>query len=155
MRHDDMKTGTPKRFCSNCGCYRQPVVKKIVVDFQVCGESLTCPFCGSNLDDAKIEKANSVLDGLFNDNPRSSSRPSINSIFSDSQKDISPSKDDILSNVNSDKSTNSIQFLDNDKEAHFCKDCEFFMFHPFKSFCCKHEKDVSPTDDCNSFVRRK
>ena len=154
MRHDDNKSGTPKRFCSNCGCYRQAVSKKKVVDFQVCGETLVCPFCGTNLDDAKIEKANSALNGLFVEKPKSDSKPSVLSIFTDANKDKSPTKDDILSGPEP-ADDNSIRFLDNAKEAHFCKDCEFFMFHPYKSYCCKHEKDVSPTDDCNSFSQRK
>ncbi len=154
MRHDDNRPGLPKRFCSKCGCYRHAVSKKKVVDFQVCGETLVCPFCGANLDDAKVEKSNSVLEGLFNDNPKSDSKPSIKSIFTDSTKDMVPSKEDILSSPKT-ADDNSILFLDSSKEAHFCKDCEFFMFHPYKSYCCKHEKDVSPTDDCDSYIRRK
>ena len=154
MRHDGNRSDTPKRFCSKCGCYRQAVSKKKVVDFQVCGETLFCPFCGTNLDEAKVENAKSALDGLFTDKSKSDSKPSVLSIFSDTSNDRSTSKDDILSSPEP-NDDNSIQFLDNDKEAHFCKDCEFFMFHPYKSYCCKHEKDVSPTDDCKDFSQRK
>ena len=143
MIGDGKNSSTTKRFCKTCGCYRTAVSKKKIVDLRVMGETLSCPFCGSDLKEAPLESSRSALDGLFKGSSIPSKK-SIPSIFggSDGEKPCSSS------------SKVSI-FLDSGKEAHFCKDCEFFMFHPYKSYCCKHEKDVSPTDDCMDFSARK
>ena len=146
MTKDGKSSSNQRRYCKGFGCYRTAVVKKKIVDFRVVGETLSCPFCGSNLDDAAIESSRSSLGGLFNDSS-DSNKHSISSIFSDSNSQ-NPSG-------NGKTSHRGLVFLDDAKEAHFCRDCEFFMYHPYKSYCCKHEKDVSPSDDCMDFSIRK
>ncbi len=154
MTNDDKSSSAQKRFCKVCGCYRSAVSKKKLESFRVVGETLSCPFCGSNLDDAPVEKSKSALDGLFKD----SSKPpkaSNNSILGNLIRQSEPSSKDSISVANSVPNAKTIVFLDSDKEAHFCRDCEFFMYHPYKSYCCKHEKDISPSDDCKDFTKRK
>ncbi len=156
MNKDNNSTGNLKRFCKRCGCYRTAVIKKKLVDFKVVGEYLACPFCGDQLDDASSGKSKSPLDGLFNDD----SQPSGNvqeSIFTDISEVPKPTNhsDNHALNSNHANSVSGLVFLDSDKEAHFCRDCEFFMYHPYKSYCCKHEKDVNSSDDCPDFLKRK
>ena len=154
MAIDGKSSSNQKRFCKTCGCYRLAVSKKKIVDFRVVGETLSCPFCGSNLDEAPLEKPKSALDGLFCDSSKPSHKQ-ISSIFDASKDQSSPLKPEISQNSQKATSPQGILFLDSDKEAHFCRDCEFFMYHPYKSYCCKHDKDVSPSDDCSGFSRRK
>ena len=153
MTNNDKNTSTHKRFCKVCGCYRSVVSKKKLVDFRVVGESLTCAFCGSNLDEAAVEKPKSALAGLFNDTPQESSQ-GVSSLFVDTTSDSAHIKKEISSSTSNVPKKESIVFLDSDKAARFCRDCVFFMYHPYKSYCCKHDKDVSPSDDCKDFSSR-
>ena len=136
-----------------CGCYRSVVSKKKLKDFRVVGETLSCPFCGSNLDDAPIENAKSALDALFTDTSKHTSE-AISSLYVKSDHQSDNLKSDISSLSSPVKDGNSLVFLDSDKEAHFCRDCEFFMYHPYKSYCCKHEKSHWVKDE-NKFPFNK
>lgn len=37
----------------------------------------------------------------------------------------------------------------------FCRDCKYYIKHPFFSKCGLSNKEVNPMDDCNSFIKRK
>ncbi len=34
---------------------------------------------------------------------------------------------------------------------HFCRDCKYYISHPFLSRCDRHHREVAPMDDCGDF----
>ncbi|HBM15909.1 MAG TPA: hypothetical protein DD381_06155 [Lentisphaeria bacterium] len=42
--------------------------------------------------------------------------------------------------------------LESDGEKAFCKDCKYYIKHPFINRCGLHTKEVNPMDDCEDFV---
>lgn len=128
-------------YCPECKCGRKAIVKKRIVDFVITGTYLACPFCGTDLDDAPNIDDNKI---------------DLNSILSNEDADASKVSDDTINPI-SDLEVTGIKLsdiLNNDasvKDVHFCRDCDYIMMHPYKCYCCLHEKDVSPNDDCKNF----
>lgn len=42
-----------------------------------------------------------------------------------------------------------------ESEKRFCRDCRFYVAHPFLSRCDKHKRSADPMGDCPDFVRRE
>lgn len=41
-----------------------------------------------------------------------------------------------------------------ENEKRFCRDCQFYVAHPFLSRCDKHKRTADPMGDCRDFIRR-
>ena len=41
-----------------------------------------------------------------------------------------------------------------EKVGIFCKNCKYFVVHPFLSRCGLHKKETDPMSDCNDFQER-
>ena len=41
-----------------------------------------------------------------------------------------------------------------DAERIFCRDCRYFIIHPFMSHCTLHDKQVNPMGDCQDFQNK-
>lgn len=41
-----------------------------------------------------------------------------------------------------------------ENERKFCRDCQFYVAHPFLSRCDKHKRTADPMGDCPDFSRR-
>ena len=65
--------------------------------------------------------------------------------------------DELKSFLDTDNNTVDPQkILNSDKNAttYFCRDCKFFISHPFLNRCDLHDKNVNPMDDCPDFRRQ-
>ena len=106
-------------------------------------------------------KSDSSLDSLLGKNPSASHKHtpngsnSLDVLFGNSA--ASPTLDNQnnpLLNAkesHSDSSPLDALFSTPANDVHFCKDCRFFIPHPYHCRCALTEKVVSPTDDCPNF----
>lgn len=46
-------------------------------------------------------------------------------------------------------------FSEDASDVHFCKECCYFIRHPFECRCGRSGKIVSPVDDCGEFEAQK
>ena len=125
------KSGNGKVFCTHCGRAFVPICCKKIEDFRVVGEYWGCPVCHHPLDMPKpSSKDNSAFPKtngfgqLFGDTSSQMRKPS-KSIFSTDVSDV-----------------------------HLCKDCRYYLVHPFDSRCTRFDRPVEPTDDCPDFVEK-
>lgn len=44
--------------------------------------------------------------------------------------------------------------IENDEEKLFCRDCKYYISHPFLNRCGLHTKEVNPMDDCPDFIKK-
>jgi len=92
------------------------------------GEILKCSSCGAKLADI------SKVDPL-------------------SLKIVSTEKlDKLASFLGTDKVVHKA--IESDGEKAFCKDCKYYIKHPFMNRCSLHTREVGPMDDCADFVRK-
>ena len=121
--------GISKDFCSNCGRAFVPIACKKIEDFRVVGEFWGCPVCHQPLE----------MPQEHSSSPKSAapSPSGLGKLFGDA----SPMQ----------KNTQSI-FSTDASDVHLCKDCRYYLVHPFDSRCTRFDKKVEPTDDCPDFV---
>ena len=44
--------------------------------------------------------------------------------------------------------------LEDNQEKTFCRDCKYYISHPFLNRCGLHTKEVNPMDDCPYFQKK-
>ena len=121
-----------KVFCANCGHAFVPVACKKIEDFHVVGEYWGCPVCHSPLEPPKDNTSQSAS---------CSAKPdALGVLFGD--------------NVPRHASSTSIYTIDA-SDVHLCKDCRYYLIHPFESRCTRFDRKVEPTDDCPDFEEKK
>ena len=116
--------------CPQCG-EKSFAKKQSVMDdeWNKTGEILVCAFCGHKLADCIEESSNQ--------------HATKNSVKTAALAEL-------LGDVKVEQPV--IEF---EGTAAFCRDCRFFIAHPFLSHCTKHDKSVNPMDDCNDFQSRQ
>lgn len=45
------------------------------------------------------------------------------------------------------------QTITDNEEKSFCRDCKYYISHPFMNRCQFHAKAVNPMDDCHDFIK--
>lgn len=119
------------------------------------GDEIKCPHC--NADAFLVKKT--LMDGW-------TKTGEILSCSACSQK-IADMPDKGVETAQKSKSVSKLAaFLDTEQEKKpelhassdekcFCRDCEYFISHPFLSRCDLHNRDVEPMNDCPSFKPKK
>ena len=46
-------------------------------------------------------------------------------------------------------------FNDENEEAHFCRDCQYYVVHPWTQKCTLTNQEVTALDTCPEFVKRE
>lgn len=44
--------------------------------------------------------------------------------------------------------------IENNEEKTFCRDCKYYISHPFMNRCNLHTKGINPMDDCPDFIKK-
>ena len=122
-----MKTGDEIK-CPSCGKDAFAVKETLMDGWTKKGEILKCSACGVKL--ADIQKQ----DALTN------------------QKISTEKLDRFASFLGTEKVVN--KKLESDGEKAFCKDCKYYIKHPFMNRCSLYTKEVGPMDDCPDFIRK-
>lgn len=120
------------------------------------GDSIKCPHCGKNSFLAK----KSVMDGWEKKGEilTCSSCTAKIADYNISEIEKSRKKSESLSkleNLLGTKGEKKPEIKASDDEKKFCRDCKYFMSHPFLCRCGLHSKNVEPMDDCGDFERKK
>ena len=112
------------------------------------------------------------LSALFGESLKSSHSVTLNALFGDDSPeksdtsnadlpvdDASSTKDshNPLASLFGESSSDSVDsslkalFTEPTSDVHFCKDCRYFISHPFECRCALTERVVNPTDDCSRY----
>ena len=112
------------------------------------------------------------LSALFGESPESSDKITLNDLFGDdssaksdtSQADFSADSasstqdsHNPLASLFGESSSDSVGsslkslFTEPTSDVHFCKECRYFISHPFECRCALTERVVNPTDDCSRY----
>lgn len=121
-----------KVICPSCGEETVPqrrVITPLDGNFSVKREEFHCLFCGGLLP-GKVENTTARVDN----SPNKSSLKELLGISGDEPR----------------KTVISVQ----DCEKRFCRDCKFYVAHPFLSRCDRHKCAADPMGDCPDFIRR-
>ena len=112
-------------------------VKRLMDGFKVTGQVLVCAFCKAPI---PVENTESSDSKGVTDKKSSSGLDKLSNLFNMSEKDTE----------------NALQVtpLQEDKsKMRFCRDCRYYIKHPFFSRCQLRNLDVEPMDDCEQFQR--
>lgn len=122
-----MKAGERIR-CPHC-CEETFVKEEVIMDgWTVKGKILKCTMCGKKLADAAATAPAAV----------SSADPAKLSALASLLDEKPEAKSTLMS----------------DAVRHFCKDCVYFIVHPFMTRCSKFDRKVDPIGDCPEFTQR-
>ncbi len=125
----------PMFWCPVCRRHCKPIVCNKIVDFQVVDSYQGCPFCKSPVE-----------------TPKQDSKP----LSSTETNNKSPSALDSLLGVKQPKKSSHSSILEKTEDnVPFCKNCEFYLIHPYKTHCCKFDRPTDPNGDCQSFQKRQ
>ena len=110
-------------------CHKEVIaVKKAKIEnWQKTGEYLACSACGAELQ---------ML------------QPSRDTAEAEKNKNISQ-----LANFLNTEPETTVRITADEDETHFCRDCKYYVKHPFLSRCELHKKEVTPMGDCKDFAR--
>ncbi len=122
-----MKPGE-KTICPVCGQEIFVQEKNLMDDWKVVGKVLVCPLCEAHL-----------------------SRQSETSLDQDPEESSNISA---LTDLLGEDDTPEPEIDFGEESGHFCRDCTYFIKHPFMNRCTLHECEVSPMSDCDDFIRR-
>jgi transcription elongation factor Elf1 len=121
------------------------------------GDSFDCPHCGKD----SFLKKESVMDGWT-----MKGQILVCAACSTKIADIPDKAEEASSDKTSEiKKSKLAAFLDTEEtapqrleateeETHFCRDCKYFIAHPFTDKCSLFDKSVNPMDDCNEFIKK-
>jgi protein-arginine kinase activator protein McsA len=113
--------------CPMCNKETFAVKKAKIENWKKTGEYLACSACGVELQDLKEEDKES-----------------------DKESDKHLSK---LADFLDTEPEKKVRLTADEAETHFCRDCKYYVKHPFLSRCELHKKEVTPMDDCSDFTR--
>jgi len=113
--------------CPKCGKEAFAIKKVRLENWTNAGEYLACSACDEELQ-ASSDKATSKQD--------------------QSEKKLSA-----LASLLNTEPEKKIQLSVEEDETHFCRDCKYYVKHPFLSRCELHKKEVTPMADCEDFTR--
>lgn len=134
MNNDSLSAGNTFH-CPHCNQESILQTKALMDDWEKIGDALICGFCGKQIqilsENTDVEKESSEsaptdaardrLSDLLGDDGTTCSKPSIEALKTDAG------------------------------EAHFCRDCEHYVIHPFGNRCQLHNRKTEPMDDCENF----
>ncbi|HOG50702.1 MAG TPA: hypothetical protein PKY10_08935 [Lentisphaeria bacterium] len=157
MKQDSSKehgfAGSGKHRCTHCGMTTILQTKRRYDGFTLLEEYLACGFCG-----ARIE----VVEGST---PQQSAVPT-NSASKQSAVSAYLFGTGSNSSSGSDKGGDSTLSTSSRRDARlddgalgealggrFCRDCRYYVKHPFLSRCARHDREVEPMQDCPDFCR--
>jgi len=122
--------------CAACGHASVAKSKTAMDGWTISGTDLVCAFCGARLVDSSDADEASVSSP--EDAATAACRRAALSFFGgDDECDARTTED----------------FLDVGGEQRFCRDCRYFVKHPFLSRCQLHQRAVEPMNDCADFER--
>lgn len=125
-----MKPGE-KTVCPECGQEIFVQEKTLMDDWKPVGKVLVCPLCGAHL-----------------------SRQGHHSIDLDEEKEKKPDTSALSALLGEDDSEEIGPLELDGNEGHFCRDCRYYIVHPFMNRCTLHECEVNPMGDCDDFIHR-
>lgn len=113
--------------CKECGNESFIISKTKMEGWKVLGEYFACASCGA------------TIKGSDSNNKEQQSNTKID-------KNISDLADFLNTKIEEKKTLTA-----NGSETHFCRDCAYYIKHPFLTRCELHKKEVAPMDDCSNF----
>lgn len=123
---ENMKIGESK-ICPKCNEKSIAKEKKILDGWSVKEIRLVCSFCGADWGTPdKTEKAA--------DNNAATDRFAalLGDVEKSEKADLSPTED----------------------YGKFCRNCKYFITHPFKSICSRTDREADPMGECSSFAAK-
>ena len=120
--------------CMHCGANSFLVKKSIMDGWTKVGEVLLCSSCAGMIYDLTAQEEEPEK---TDNKPKEDCSLDSLSSFLGTEREEKPSLDS------------------EDLEKHFCRDCKYFVHHPFLDRCSLHEKEINPMDDCKSFIIKK
>lgn len=122
-----MKKGDTQ-ICPACGEKSFARDKKIMDGWSVKEIRLVCSFCGADW---------GVPDKTQDSTATKAATDRFAALLGDVEKsekaDISPTED----------------------YGKFCRNCKYFVSHPFKSICSRHDREADPMGECDFFANRE
>lgn len=130
-------------YCQHCKSDSVVQVLRDIQGFRILSEKAVCAFCKTEIADAVLVKPRERTDDTTEEKPAAGASALSSLLQLDS--DDSPEKTS-LSDLLADTSASTA-----DASRAFCRDCYYYLHHPFLSRCSLHERTVEPMDDCPSF----
>jgi hypothetical protein len=145
-----------KSRCPHCGMMTILQTKRRYDGFTLLEEYLACGFCGARIEAA--EDSTSKQPATSTGNARKQSALSVYLFGSDARSTSDGSdagdSDSALPPSSRCKTRLSDAGLDAASGGgHFCRDCRYYVKHPFLSRCARHDREVEPMQDCPDFSR--
>ena len=140
--------GSSQRRCAHCGMTTILQKKRRYDGFTLLEEYLACGFCG-----AKIETAEDSTSRQPATQAGNAGKPSAVSAYLFGGGANSPSGPDTNGDSVLPPSTRSDGGLNSVRGNRFCRDCRYYVKHPFLSRCARHDREVEPMQDCPDFSR--
>ena len=121
-----MKAGD-KVECKKCGEETFVVSKTKMEGWEVVGQYFACALCGEEIESSEdLSDSNSIKE-----NANLSALANFLDTEIETKKELSVEE----------------------SETHFCRDCKYYIKHPFINRCELHKKEVNPMDDCSNFQK--
>jgi len=123
-------------FCNHCNSDSVVTIKDEMDGWRCTGKYFSCALCGAKLANVPNEKINKSKNKIIK-----STTNKIDTLFSGIEDNSSKKP----------KPT----FFTNDTSGHFCRDCKYYIWHPFLSRCELHNQDADPMEDCPDFEKKQ
>lgn len=127
-----MKPGE-KTVCPECGQEIFVQEKTLMDEWKPVGKVLVCPLCGAHLS----REGHHSIDSEDEDEKKKPATSALSALLGEDDSDAIP----------------SLEF--DEGEGHFCRDCSYYIVHPFMNRCTLHECEVNPMADCGDYARRR
>jgi len=137
-------------YCQHCKSDSVVQVIHDIQGFRIVSEKVICAFCKEEIDGAVLEPVEQSSVGAVASAPpeATNSASALSSLLQlDTEKKVDK---EALSAMLSGSAGE-----DSDSPKHFCRDCDYYLHHPFLSRCSLHNRTVEPMDDCPSFRAKK
>jgi hypothetical protein len=150
--------GKERAYCPECKTETAPLVKPVFKGFEKVGETRVCPFCGSELEPTRgvgrqTADANrsTGVDSLFPDyRPPQAVNP-----FGDGPLEAPKPFNPFGGPVSVDRPKSPFAEPAEAGPLRICRNCRSYVVNPFTQKCMLHEREVTATDTCPDFERRR
>lgn len=114
--------------CVHCGKSTFVVKKSVMDGWTKIGDVFACSLCDAKLADVEYEEV-------------------------EREKKISQASSALAGFLDTEPEE-KVTLVAEGSEAHFCRDCDNLIVHPFLIRCELYDKDVDPMGDCPDFIKR-
>jgi hypothetical protein len=125
-----------KMICPTCGEATVPVRRSERLDWSTVDVFWTCALCGARL---PMENDNTACSDEADTDDPPESIYKLAGFLGDDPAEI--------------EHGSAKELLDDGSEIQFCRDCKYFLKHPFVCHCLLHDRDTEPMKHCRNFER--